>query len=135
LNVFVDTSALVEVIDHDAPRHAAATGEWEAMLRRDDALICTNYVMVETVSLVQRRLGMDAVRLLCADIAPALHVEWIGREVHEDAMTAMLAAGRRKLSLIDCASFVVMRRLGIRGAFAFDSHFEEEGFECLPGGA
>jgi len=35
---------------------------------------------------------------------------------------------RRGLSLVDCASFVVMRRYGIEEAFAFDEDFEKEGF-------
>ena len=40
-----------------------------------------------------------------------------------------MAAGRRDLSLVDCASFEVMRRSGIRTAFAFDPHFGEFGYE------
>lgn len=43
--------------------------------------------------------------------------------------TALLAAGRLRLSLIDCASFVLMRRHGIQRAFTFDRHFTEQGFE------
>ena len=33
---------------------------------------------------------------------------------------------------VDCVSFSVMRRLGVRDAFAFDAHFGEQGFTCLP---
>lgn len=43
----------------------------------------------------------------------------------------MLVAGRRDLSLVDCSSFVTMRRLGIKKAFALDEHFREQGFELL----
>ena len=39
---------------------------------------------------------------------------------------------RRQLSLVDCISFDVMHRHGIRWAFAFDSHFKEQGFVCPP---
>jgi predicted nucleic acid-binding protein len=41
------------------------------------------------------------------------------------------AANRRSLSLVDCVSFVVMRQLAIRDAFAFDRHFEEQGFTLV----
>ena len=41
---------------------------------------------------------------------------------------------RRQLSLVDCASFDIMRRLGLRDVFAFDPHFAEQGFRCLPEG-
>jgi uncharacterized protein len=46
-------------------------------------------------------------------------------------MSAVLSAGRRKLSLVDCTSFEIMRQHAVRTAFAFDSHFEEQGFELL----
>jgi predicted nucleic acid-binding protein len=35
------------------------------------------------------------------------------------------------LSLIDCSSFVFMRRSGIRRAFSFDRDFKHSGFELL----
>jgi predicted nucleic acid-binding protein len=41
-------------------------------------------------------------------------------------------AGRRTLSLVDCVSFEVMRRTGIRKAFAFDRHFQDYGYEIYP---
>jgi predicted nucleic acid-binding protein len=43
-----------------------------------------------------------------------------------------LTSARRRLSLVDCTSFEVMRRLGITSAFAIDRHFVEQGFEVLP---
>jgi predicted nucleic acid-binding protein len=45
-------------------------------------------------------------------------------------MATLLAAGRRKLSLVDCVSFELMRGCGCNHAFAFDAHFEEQGFDC-----
>jgi predicted nucleic acid-binding protein len=36
------------------------------------------------------------------------------------------------LSLVDCTSFQVMRQLGIDTAFAFDEHFAEQHFTCIP---
>jgi predicted nucleic acid-binding protein len=33
---------------------------------------------------------------------------------------------------VDCVSFEVMRRLGIRRAFTLDEHFREQGFEVVP---
>ena len=47
-------------------------------------------------------------------------------------MAAVLSAGRRRLSLVDCVSFDVMTRLGIDVCFAFDAHFREQGFRCIP---
>src|SRR5437868_4750966 len=95
-------------------------------------LICSSYVMVETFALVQSRLGMDAVRVLAADVLPLLRVVWVDADLHSAALTALLTAGRRQLSLVDCASFETMRRLNVRRAFTFDDHFAEQGFEVVP---
>lgn len=62
------------------------------------------------------------------DILPAIETRWIDARQHTLAMASLLATGRRKLSLVDCASFVRMREDGVRHAFAFDAHFAEQGF-------
>jgi predicted nucleic acid-binding protein len=131
--IFVDTSALYAVLDRDDKNHLLAKGTWGTLLQEDDALIVSNYVVVETTALVQHRLGMDAVRVLCGDILPALDVHWIGEDEHRHAQNALLASDRRQVSLVDCSSFHVMRTRMVRTAFAFDPHFREQGFEVLPG--
>ncbi len=37
----------------------------------------------------------------------------------------------QRFSIVDAVSFEVMRRMGLRHAFAFDRHFEVAGFEVL----
>jgi len=132
MSVYVDTSAFLAVLDADDANHEPAKQTWTGLLRARETLVTSNYVLVETFALVQHRLGMEAVRTLQEDVVPVLHVEWVGEELHQQAVGALLAANRRNLSLVDCASFAVMRRLGLRRAFAFDGHFSEQGFECLP---
>jgi predicted nucleic acid-binding protein len=132
VSVFVDTSALLSVIDGDEINHVPAKMEWDELTQRYEDIVCTNYVLVETVVIAQNRLGLHAVRALEERVIPVLHVIWIGVDDHRLAMKALLLANRRRLSLVDCASFDVMRRLGIRTVFAFDQHFAEQGFECVP---
>lgn len=130
--IFVDTSALYAVLDRDDQNHPLARSTWSSLLQADDALVVTNYVVVETAALVQHRLGMDAVRALCGDMLPALDMHWIGEDEHRHAQNALLAADRRRVSLVDCSSFHVMRSRMMRTAFAFDPHFGQQGFEVLP---
>jgi predicted nucleic acid-binding protein len=47
-------------------------------------------------------------------------------------MGLMLAAKRKKLSLVDCVSFEIMRLSGVTTVFTLDKHFKEQGFICLP---
>ncbi len=134
MTTFVDTSALYALLDADDDFHARARETWSALLAGEgDMLLTTNYVLLETFALVQARLGMDAVRGLSDHLLPVIQTIWIGEDDHRAALQALLAADRRGLSLADCSSFVVMRRLGLRSAFTFDDDFGGQGFECVPG--
>jgi predicted nucleic acid-binding protein len=132
--ILVDTSALYAVLDRDDLHHLPAKATWSRLLEADEALLVTNYVIVETTALVQHRIGLEAVRVLCGDILPALDVHWITEADHLHAQNALLATDRRRLSLVDCSSLHVMRSRMVRTAFAFDPHFRDQGFEVLPAG-
>lgn len=131
MSVFVDTSAFLAVMDGGDENHLKASRIWRRIVSGDDLLITSNYVLVETLALVQHRMGMEAVTSFEEDVAPLLEVEWIGESAHHAGVTTMIGAGRRMLSLVDCTSFDLMRTLGIRSAFAFDRHFREQGFTLL----
>ena len=92
----------------------------------------TNYVMLELISLVQRRLGRSAVRDILEYFMPLLNVEWIEEQTHNLALRTVLASGQRGISMVDAVSFEVMRKRGITAVFTYDRHFEDEGFERLP---
>jgi predicted nucleic acid-binding protein len=130
--IFVDTSALYAVLDRDDEHHPAAKATWEKLLVDDVPLLVTNYIVVETTTLLQHRLGLAAVRVLCGDILPILDIHWISDTDHLHAQHALLASDRRTLSLVDCSSFHVMRSRLVRTAFAFDPRFREQGFDVLP---
>jgi len=132
MTTFVDTSALLAVLDADDQNHSPANQTWEELVSQEEVLICTNYILVESFALVQHRLGMDAVRTLQEDILPLVKVEWMDSQSHNSSVMALLIADRRSLSLVDCASFLTMRRLALSTAFTFDHHFEELGFEIIP---
>jgi predicted nucleic acid-binding protein len=128
MSVFVDTSAFYAVLDRDDANHSAAKRVWAALLHEKAALFTTNYVLVETAALLQHRIGLAAVRAFHEDVVPVLRVDWIAAEGHRAGMEAVLAAGRKMLSLVDCVSFQSMRQMGLRQAFCFDKHFKEQGF-------
>ncbi len=129
---FVDTSAFYAVFDRDDVSHAAAKQQWVKALREGVTLFTTNYVLVETTALLQSRLGVAAVRSFHSDVLPLLQVEWITEQGHRAGVEAVLAASRKKLSLVDCISFQTMRRHGVETVFCFDAHFGEQGFSMEP---
>lgn len=132
MNIFVDTSAFLAVLDGSDVNHPAAKTFWKKIIIGEDVLLCHNYILVETSALVLRRLRIEAIRVFEQDIIPILRIIWITKEVHSTAVSAHLVADRRTLSLVDCVSFEVMRRTGVRKAFAFDRHFKNYGFDLNP---
>ncbi len=132
MTVFIDTSAFYAVLCSDDPNHKRAKKVWTYLLNQREILVCNNYVLVETFALLQNRLGIDVIRAFEKDAIPWLKVEWINKSHHQDAVTSLLTAGRRNLSLVDCACFGTMHRQDIQTAFTFDAHFAEQSFECLP---
>ncbi len=131
MSVFVDTSALYAVLDRDDSNHGSAAETYLALLQRT-SLLTHAYVVVETTALVQRRLGMEAVRALVDDMLPAFDVAFVDESLHQAASAAMLAGGARDVSLVDWTSFELMRRLSVAEAFAFDDDFARQGFTLLP---
>jgi uncharacterized protein len=134
MSVFADTSGLYAVLDRNDANHSKANSAWADWLSNRQKLLTNNYVVLETVSLIQNRMGLAAVRTFHEDILPVLHIDWVSEEQHRAGFEAVLAASRRKLSLVDCVSFQTMRHNGLRIAFCFDSHFREQGFETRPSG-
>ena len=132
--IFVDTSALYAALSKQDECHEPARRQWESVLAGDEVLVTTNYVLVETYALMGRRLGLEAARDFGRVFVPALEVHWVDAGMHERATAALLLANRRDLSLVDCTSFEAMRDRGLSVAFAFDDHFSEWGYRCLPEG-
>lgn len=132
MSFFIDTSAFLAVLNADDKNHKKAKKKWKELVSKDETLVCSNYVLVETLALIQNRFGMEGIRAFQEDVVQVLTIEWVDESIHQRGVMSMLAANRRELSFVDYVSFDVMRRLGIKTAFAFDKHFKEQGFDCLP---
>ena len=131
--IFLDTSGVYATADVAHPAHAQAVALMERAIEAGEPLLMHNYLVSEALSVFQRRLGMGAA-LAFLDGIDNYQVHWITREEHDDAVALFRERGRRRLSLVDCASFVVMRRYGVTEGLFFDAGFEREGFR-LYGGA
>ena len=129
MKIFVDTSAFLSILDRDDDNHEQASAIWLELLGQENTVLyCNNYVLLECTALIQRRLGLSFVKSFQANAVPVLTVKWVDETLHEAGMLAVLTANRRELSLVDCVSFATMRELSIEHYFAFDQHFDEQGF-------
>jgi predicted nucleic acid-binding protein len=132
VKVLVDTSALYALLDEADIRHPDAVRALDELRGRVD-LVTHNYVVVEAVSLVRRRLGPDAEIRLIDTFLPLIDTIWVDPGTHRAAVAAYRAAGRQA-SLVDHVSFELLRAEGIPYAWAYDRDFEREGLRLPPVG-
>jgi predicted nucleic acid-binding protein len=131
MSVFIDTSALFALLDASDVRHREAARIWAGLLDSDADLVTHNYVIVETAALVQRRMGEKLLEPLFDGLLPLVRIIWIEEELHRRALAAFRSLRMSGPSLVDCVSFEIIRQRGEERAFAFDRHFEEQGFTVL----
>lgn len=130
--IFTDTSAWYAYIDKSDADHAAAVKVIKNLKR---PLITSNYVLDETLTLVKLKMGY----LVAVNFGQKLwsqEVAGLVRVTEEDESRAweiFIKFKDKGYSFTDCTSFVIMERLTIDTAFAFDDHFIQYGrFIVIP---
>ena len=113
--------------------HERAATLFESASREHWSLVTTNVVVVvETYSVLLAR-ARDGRRVAVAFLdavqtaAPTLTVERVRIEDEIAAMNLVRTHVDKAYSLCDALSFVVMERLAVAHAIAFDRHFREYG--------
>jgi len=113
-------------------RHTEVVRAFRVLVGGGRDLWTTSYVIVETVALLQHRIGMPPVRDLVEHVVPVVSVEWVSDALHQRGVNILLREDRRRVSLVDCVSFEFMRARGLRDVLTLDDHFGEAGFRMLP---
>lgn len=132
MSLFVDTSALYALLVATEAESAAIAVAFTGALDAGRVLTTTNYVLIESAALLQRRFGVEAVYDLEERVVPTLNVHWVRADTHRRGVDLLRRVDRRDLSLVDCVSFVVMQSEGIREALALDDGFAAQGFRLVP---
>jgi hypothetical protein len=125
--IFVDTSVwfaahVVEDGDHLRAR--------QLFLNAPSDFITTDYIVDELLTLLLARNQRDvAVRIgdgFWSEHFCKLH--WVSQEDVLAAWQVFNSINDKKWSFTDCVSYAVMKRLGIREAYALDDDFRQFGF-------
>lgn len=122
--MFVDTGAWYAAYIDSDPDHARASPLIDSAATR---LITTDFVLAESLNLLRARnelqraiaLGRD---LLAHSVAELVYVTPTDLE---QAFVVFSTYRDKAWSYVDCTSFVVMQRLGIRDAISLDRHFRQ----------
>jgi predicted nucleic acid-binding protein len=131
--VFVDTGYLIALEDADDDNHRAAMEHREG-LRALPPLTTTSYIVDEVVTFFnvrgQHRKAVELGEALLS--SPSVTMIHVGEDLLGHGFDLLRKRPDKRYSLTDCVSFIAMRKRGIPTAFAFDRHFEQEGFVREP---
>jgi predicted nucleic acid-binding protein len=128
--VFVDTSALLALLDRADPRHQVARDAFTRLV--DHELLTHGYVVAETLAVARRRFGVDGVIALLDDVLPAMTLLPVDAGLHAAAQASYRNSLPSGTSFVDQVSFKIIEHEAIEVAFALDSDFETAGIRVIP---
>jgi uncharacterized protein len=131
--VFVDTGGFVALLVTEDQMHPRASALFESASQESWTLVTTNAVVVETYSVLLARAkdgrgtAISFLEAVAEDQSQGLIIERVRPDDELNAIALLRAHTDKTYSLCDALSFVVMERLGITEAIAFDRHFRAYG--------
>jgi predicted nucleic acid-binding protein len=129
--VFLDTSALLALLDADDEFHQRASAFYDQLLGEGFELWVSSYVRIETIALVHRRMGFEPLRDLIESLDVITTTVWVDEQLHGAVWSEFVGRNGRRLSFVDCSTLLIARSLGAT-VFAFDSDFLLEGLPVVP---
>jgi predicted nucleic acid-binding protein len=136
--IFLDTSFLYPLLSEEDVDHSRVREVFESYRgkRLKDLFITTNLVVGETITLI--RTTPPRSHAAAVKAGEYLFAERIARVHHvtdseeREAFAYLKRYADKEYSFIDCTSFLLMEKLGIREALALDSDFTHR-FIAHPG--
>jgi len=129
MTVFVDTSYYIATLVKrdqwsERAKEAALADVWP---------VTSSLVVSETAALLQARGHISAAITFLQDARTSQRVQLVPVDaaLQAEAWDLFYRWAGMGANPVDCASFAIMRRFGIRMAFTFDQHFRTAGFETL----
>jgi len=131
MRVFVDTSYYVARIMPRDQWHGAAL---EAV-QPEMTFFTSSLIVNEVISLLQSRGHLSAALTFLESVrrSDQVQITYPDPALQTEAWDLFGRWGGSGATGVDCVSFAMMSRLGIRMAFTFDAHFRAAGFETISG--
>jgi uncharacterized protein len=131
--VWVDTGGFYAMLDHREKWHEEVKRQISDLKSRGDRIITSDYVLDETVALLQAR-GLSYLIVPWMDgilESNSIEIVWMDAERFREVYAYYRSHSDKQWSFTDCFSFSVMKKRKIQRALAADQHFRQAGFEPL----
>ncbi len=133
--VFADTAGWGNYFVRTEPFHMQAKDLMKQWHIDGIRVVTTNYVLLELVALftsplrLPRKQQIETIDTIKS--ASWVEIVHIDRALHEEAWALLKERQDKHWSLVDCASFVVMKHHNMFDALTTDPHFEQAGYVRL----
>ena len=122
------TGGFYAFTDADDEFHEKSCALFEKAAAESWRLITTNYVVAETHALILSRLDRKlALGYLQGIFNGSILVERVTKQDENEALQLLIAHSDKDYSFCDVTSFIIMERLKVFEAIAFDTHFRQYG--------
>lgn len=133
--VFVDTSAWIMLLNKSEELHEDASSIYNNLLE-GVFLVTSNMVVGETYTWLRKKVGFaPAFRYLSAlerkEKLGQIAIMYSDALLEKEAVNILEQFKDQDFSFMDAVSFTLMRKNGVRKAFAYDRHFQVAGFKLL----
>ena len=129
--IFIDTGPFVARYNRRDSYHQECKALWAKLELKRAALVTSNFVIDEVLTLLGRRAGYgfaaETGRILYA--SHALRVLRPDERDEHRALALFQKLSDQALSFTDCVSFALMERHRVEQAFSLDRHFVVAGFK------
>jgi predicted nucleic acid-binding protein len=130
--IYIDTSAFYALIDRSDSCHEAAKALWPSLIKNEINLLTSSYVVSETMTILQKRLGQEAACLWHKAVLGVVDIQWVDRSLHTLGYELWQSLGRLGFSLIDCVGHILMNQHQVTRAFCFKTHYARQGIAMVP---
>ncbi|MBX3050180.1 MAG: type II toxin-antitoxin system VapC family toxin [Caldilineaceae bacterium] len=131
--IIADTSGFYALVDRNDPHHAAAAAFLKS-IQTPGALLVSNHIFDEAMTLTKVRLGVSVARQLGMRLRNSRLIELIVVNGGEEAAAWRLFSNYddKAWSYTDCVCLALAQSRDISQAFSFDHHFAQMGLQMLP---
>jgi predicted nucleic acid-binding protein len=124
--VFVDSGFWIAAARQPDAQHERAKALGREMLERRVKAVISDMVLAEVVTFILKKDGHEPAQRLMDLLEDNTIILFVDRPVLDDAKAVLRQywGPRKKLSICDATSYVLMQRRGIEDLYSFDSGFD-----------
>ncbi len=128
--LFVDSLFIIALVNQRDQYHRQAVSLASSL--RGHPLLVTDAILLEVGNGLARNHKKEAVAIIDRFLgAKEVEVVHLSPELFQEAFALYRTREDKAWGMVDCVSFVVMRRHGIEAALTFDGHYPQAGFKAL----